>query len=39
MGATCSDPDADCMNTEGSFDCVCPEGFSGAGGTNCTGRL
>ena len=29
--------DANCTNTEGSFDCSCNDGYSGSG-TECTGK-
>ena len=30
--------DANCKNTQGGFNCVCKNGFSGDG-FNCTGRI
>ncbi len=30
--------DADCSNTDGSFNCTCQDGFKGDG-TNCTGMV
>ena len=32
----CADQ-ADCMNTEGSFTCMCNQGYIGSG-TTCTGK-
>ena len=36
-GVSECDTNADCTNTEGSFNCICKTGFTG-NGTSCTGK-
>ena len=39
VGAANCAPDATCVNTLGSFECQCNEGFVGDGRTVCVGEL
>ena len=36
MGVATCDDNADCVDTEGSYECVCRAGYTGIG-SNCTG--
>ena len=36
-GNVCAE-NADCMNTDGSFQCFCQNGYTGDGITNCSGK-
>jgi len=38
MGTHTCDPNANCTDTDGSYNCMCMNGFEG-NGFNCTGKL
>ena len=39
IGTASCDPNSDCVDTDGSYDCICRAGYTGDGRLSCAGML
>ena len=39
VGTVSCDPNSDCVDTDGSYDCICRAGYTGDGRLSCMGTL